>query len=118
MFQVLGPNNSESIQTNQNFLKLVVKALLHTNILNNVTAAPFSVSFSQLPAVKKKQKKNGAVVTLLRTFVHSSAFNIFESRQIMVRFMSSSSSSCSSLFPFQSSEFGSRSISSRLAQVV
>ena len=38
--------------------------------------------------------------------------------KMMVRFMFSSSSLCSSLFPFQSSEFGSRSISSRLAQVV
>ena len=38
--------------------------------------------------------------------------------QPRVRFMSSSSSSCSSSFPFQSSEFGSSSISNRLAQVV
>ena len=35
----------------------------------------------------------------------------------MVCFMSSSSSSCSSSFPFQSNEFGSSSISNRLAQV-
>ena len=35
-----------------------------------------------------------------------------------VRFMSSSSSSCFSSFPFQSSEFGSSSISNRLAQAV
>ena len=33
-----------------------LKSLLHTNVLNDVTAAPFSVSFSQLPAVKKHQK--------------------------------------------------------------
>ena len=36
---------------------------------------------------------------------------------MVVRFMSSSYSLCSSLFPFQSSEFGSSTISNRLAQV-
>ena len=35
-----------------------------------------------------------------------------------VRFMSSSSSLCASSFPFQSSEFGSSSISNRLAQMI
>ena len=43
------------------------------NILNDVTAAPFSVSFSQPPAVKK-DTENGAAVTSLRTFGHRSAF--------------------------------------------
>ena len=34
-----------------------VKSLLYfTNVLNDVTAAPFSVSFTQLPAVKKTPK--------------------------------------------------------------
>ena len=33
-----------------------LKALLHMNILNDVTAAPFLVSFSQLPAAKKTTK--------------------------------------------------------------
>ena len=42
------------------------------NVLNDV--APFSVSFSQLPAVKK-DTKNGAAVTSLRTLIRSSAFN-------------------------------------------
>ena len=50
-----------------------LKALLHTNVLNDVTAAPFLVSFSQLPAAKKH--RNGAAVTSLRTFVRSSAFH-------------------------------------------
>ena len=55
-----------------NFLYL--KTLLRKNVLNDVTAAPFSVSFSQLPAVKK-DTENGAVVTSLRTFIRSSAFD-------------------------------------------
>ena len=41
-----------------------LKALLCKNVLNDVTAAPFLVSFSQLSPVKKTPK----------TFVHSSAF--------------------------------------------
>ena len=52
----------------------VLKTLLCTNVLNDVTAAPFMVSFSQLLAVKKGTKK-GAAVTSLKTFVRSSAFN-------------------------------------------
>ena len=36
--------------------------------LNDVTAAPFSVSSSQLPAAKKNTQ-NGAVVTSLRSFL-------------------------------------------------
>ena len=55
---------------------VLLKALLCTNVLNDVTAAPCSVSFSQLPAAKKNTK-NGAAVTSLRTFVHSSAFTSF-----------------------------------------
>ena len=42
------------------------------NVLNAVTAAPFLVVFSQLPAVKKTE--NGAAVTSLRKFVRSSDF--------------------------------------------
>ena len=37
------------------FLRFI-KSLLRTNVLNDVTAAPFSVSFSQLPAAKKTPK--------------------------------------------------------------
>ena len=44
------------------------------NVLNDVTAAPFLVSFSQLPAVRK-DTENGAAVTSLRTLVRSSAFS-------------------------------------------
>ena len=36
--------------------KIVLKALLRTNVLNDVTAAPFSVSFLQLAAEKKTPK--------------------------------------------------------------
>ena len=38
------------------YIHWLLKALLGTNILNDVTAAPFSVSFSQLLAAKKHQK--------------------------------------------------------------
>ena len=44
------------------------------NDLNDVTAAPFLVSFSQLLAVKK-DTENGAAVRSLRTFIRSNAFN-------------------------------------------
>ena len=54
---------------------LQLKALLRTNVLNDVTAASFSVSFSQLPAVKKDIEYSAAV-TSLRTFIRSSAFRI------------------------------------------
>ena len=58
-----------------NYLKQAfpLKILLRTNILNDVTAAPFSMSFSQQPAVKNTE--NGAAVTSLRTFVRSSDFS-------------------------------------------
>ena len=49
------------------------KALLCTNVLNDVTVTLFLMSFSQLPAVKK-DIENGAAVRSLRTFVRSSAF--------------------------------------------
>ena len=47
------------------------------NVLNDVTAALFSVSFSQLQAAKKTTK-NGADVKLLRTFVRSNDISIQE----------------------------------------
>ena len=47
--------------------------LLHMNVLNDVIAAPFSVVFLQL-AAEKKDTKNGAAVTSLRTFVNSNNF--------------------------------------------
>ena len=51
----------------------LLKALLCTNVPNDVTAALFLASFSQLPAVKK-DTENGAAVTSLRTFVRSNDF--------------------------------------------
>ena len=56
--------------------RLFLMSLLRMNVLNDVTAALFLVSFSQLPAVKK-DTKNGAAVTSLRTFIRSSAFSIY-----------------------------------------
>ena len=44
------------------------------NILNDLTAAPFLVFFSQLPAVKNPTE-NGTAVMFLRTFVCSNNFN-------------------------------------------
>ena len=55
------------------------KALQCTIVLNDITAAPFPVSFPQLPAAKKD---SGAAVTSLRMFVGSSAF-----RWIVLRIM-------------------------------
>ena len=47
-------------------LKMMVKSGLklsrNKKDLDEFTAAPFSVSFSQLPAAKKKHTKNGAAV--------------------------------------------------------
>ena len=57
-------------------LKFYVNSVLCTNILNDVTAALFLMSFSQLPTVKKDTNK-GATVTSLRTFVRSNACSIF-----------------------------------------
>ena len=59
------------------FVTKQLKALLCTNVLNDVTAALFLMSFSQLPAVKKDNDK-GAAVTSLRTFVRSNAFIRFK----------------------------------------
>ena len=44
------------------------KARLGTNVLNDATAAPFFVSFSQLPAAKKATE-NRAAMTSLRSFI-------------------------------------------------
>ena len=57
--------------------RLFLMSLLHMNVLNDVTAALFfGVFFSA--ASCKKTTKNGAAVTLLRTFVHSNDFSIQE----------------------------------------
>ena len=56
--------------SNKNFLDFFLKALLRTIVPYDVTVSPFLVSFSQLPAVKK-DIKNGATVTSLRTFIRS-----------------------------------------------
>ena len=42
------------------FFLMKLKALLHTNVFNDITASPFLVSFSQLPAAEKKTE-NGEV---------------------------------------------------------
>ena len=55
------------------FGHVVLKALLRTNVLNDVTAAPFQVSFSQLPAAKNTE--NGAAVTSLRSFLFRDDFS-------------------------------------------
>ena len=47
-----------------------LNALLHKNVLNDVTAAPFSVSFSLPPA----EKNHGAAVRSFRTFVFHYGF--------------------------------------------
>ena len=52
---------------------LFLKALLCTNVLNDIPAAPFLVVFLLLAAEKDTEK--GAAVTSLRTFVRSNAFN-------------------------------------------
>ena len=57
----------------------LLKSLLRTNVLNDVTAALFLMSFSQLPAVKK-DTKNGASVTSLRTSVGSNDLSIHNRR--------------------------------------
>ena len=49
-----------------NIVLVLLKALLRTNVLNDVTAALFSVSFSQLPAAKK-HTKNGDVIKDVNT---------------------------------------------------
>ena len=53
------------------FMLTYVKALLRMNVLNDVTAASFLASFSQLAAVKK-YIENCEVVTSLGTFVRCS----------------------------------------------
>ena len=45
----------------------VLKLSRNKKDTNDITAAPFSVSFSQLPAAKKTTK-DGAAVTSLRSF--------------------------------------------------
>ena len=62
----------------------ILKSLLRTNVLNDVTATPFSVSFSQLPAVKKPTE-NSAAVTSLRTFVFRYGFNKKVISKLMVK---------------------------------
>ena len=54
-------------------LTILLKSSRNKKDLNDVTAVPFLVSFSQLPAVKKN--KNGVAVTLLRSFLFRDDFN-------------------------------------------
>ena len=56
-------------------------------------------------------------LTKTMTFIDARMLG-YQTALTLVRFMSSSSCLFSSSFPFQSSEFGSISISNRLAQVV
>ena len=55
----------------------LLKSSRNKKDLNDVTAAPFSVSFSQLPAAKKTPK-NGAAVTSLRSFLFRDEFLWFK----------------------------------------
>ena len=50
-----------------------MQTLLQTNVFNDVSAAPFSVSFSQLPAAKK-HTENSAAVMSLRSFLFCQGF--------------------------------------------
>ena len=52
----------------------MLKSSRNKKDLNDVTAAPFSVSFSQLPAAKKKTE-NGAALTSLRSFLFRDDFS-------------------------------------------
>ena len=58
----------------KSYFRIQIKSLPRTNVLNDVTAAPFLVSFLQL-AAEKKHTKNGAAVTSLRMFVCSNEFS-------------------------------------------
>ena len=51
---------------------LLLKSSRNKKDLNDITAAQFLVSFSQLPAAKKNE--NGAAVTLLRPFLFRDDF--------------------------------------------
>ena len=50
--------------------------------LNEVTAAPFLVSFSQLPAAKKTEK--GAAVMSIRSFLLCEDFNNAQSQELLL----------------------------------
>ena len=54
-------------------LTILLKSSRNKKDLNDVTAVPFLVSFSQLPAAKK-YTKNGAAVTSSRMFVQRKDF--------------------------------------------
>ena len=64
-------NKKVGNRKNQEHLKL----LQNKKGLNDVTAAPFSESFSQLPAAKT-HTKNGTAVTSLRSFLFRDCFSI------------------------------------------
>ena len=57
------------------FVTSCLKSSRNKKELNDVTAAPFSVSFFQLPAAKKTTE-NGAAVTSLRSFLFRDDFSI------------------------------------------
>ena len=67
---------------------------------------------------KQKNKQNTAEAQPKVSQKFKTTLKYYSPTVTMVHFMSASSSSCSSSFPFQSSEFGSSSISNRLAQVL
>ena len=58
----------------QKFKVSILKSSWNKKDLNDVTAAPFSVSFSQLPAAKKSTKK-GPAVTSLSSFLFCDDFS-------------------------------------------
>ena len=53
----------------------LLKSLLRANVLNDVTAALFLVSFSQLPAAKQNTEE-GAAVTSIRLFLFCQSFRL------------------------------------------
>ena len=59
-------NNIKESQQNIHSMRKVLKSSRNKMDLNDVTAALFSVSFSQLPTAKKKTAENGAALTSLR----------------------------------------------------
>ena len=74
IFVVLHLNEVQSVYLmSQNIFAICLKLSLNKKDLDDVTAVPFSSSFSRLPAAKK-HTKNGAAVTSLRSFLFCDNF--------------------------------------------
>ena len=79
MHPFLSTKPTEASKSQKNDSKLALKSSRNKKDLNDVTAALFSVSFSQLPAVKNTKK--GAAVMSLGTFVHSNDFTLLSTNR-------------------------------------